>query len=259
MLNILENNNIDFDYIDGAIYITVKSDDEVNNTLAVVQNAIKKIRLVYNISIRGLDNNRFIQVKINNKKSVRVLINTEETYIQFYPNLMLLRSALYSNKQKLRVLDIKVICKLKYKSQYKHINDFIDTFIEHAYLFDGGYIWKEEPLQLSCKYFNAVIKSEGASVKVKISNYNNLADVINSVYKTLNRLGMFNNIIIEAYDEANTIQLSMVILLYKLYIVNFGDELDAECKELVGKIDELTKTMRNNLADLKILPTKDIG
>lgn len=113
MLNILENNNIDFDYIDGAIYITVKSDDEVNNTLAVVQNAIKKIRLVYNISIRGLDNNRFIQVKINNKKSVRVLINTEETYIQFYPNLMLLRSALYSNKQKLRVLDIKVICKLK--------------------------------------------------------------------------------------------------------------------------------------------------
>lgn len=160
MLNILENNNIDFDYIDGVIYITVNSDDEVNKTLAAIQSAIKKIRLVYDISIRGLDNNRFIQVKINNKKSVRVLINTEETYIQFYPNLMLLRSALYSNKQKLRVLDIKVICKLKYKSQYKHINDFIDIFIEHAYLFDGGYIWKEEPLQLSCKYFNAVIKSE---------------------------------------------------------------------------------------------------
>lgn len=95
-------------------------------------------------------------------------------------------------------------------------------------------------------------------MKVKISNYNNLADVINSVYKTLNRLGVFNNIIIEAYDDANTIQLSMVILLYKLYIVNFGDELDAECKELVNKIDELTQTMRNNLADLKILPTKDI-
>lgn len=258
MLNILENNNIDFDYLGGVIYITVKTDDEVNKTLAVIQNAIKKIRLVYNISIRGLDNNRFIQVKINNKTSVRVLINTEETYIQFYPNLMLLRSSLYSNKQKLRVLDIKVICKLKYKSQYKHVNDFVDTFIEHSYLFDGGYIWKEEPLQLSCKYFNALIEGEGASVKVKISNYNNLADVINSVYKTLNRLGVFNNIIIEAYDRADTIQFSMVILLYKLYTVNFGDELDAECKELVNKIDELTQTMRNNLADLKILPTKDI-
>lgn len=259
MLNILENNNIDFDYLGGVIYITVKTDDEVNKTLAVVQNAIKKIRLVYNISIRGLDNNRFIQVKINNKTSVRVLINTEETYIQFYPNLMLLRSSLYSNKQKLRVLDIKVICKLKYKSQYKHVNDFVDTFIEHSYLFDGGYIWKEEPLQLSCKYFNALIEGEGASVKVKISNYNNLADVINSVYKTLNRLGVFNNIIIETYDRADTIQFSMVILLYKLYTVNFGDELDAECKELVDKIDELTQTMRNNLADLKILPTKDIN
>lgn len=258
MLNILENNNIDFDYIDGVIYITMNSDDEVNKTLAAIQSAIKKIRLVYDISIRGLDNNRFIQVKINNKKSVRVLINTEETYIQFYPNLMLLRSALYSNKQKLRVLDIKVICKLKYKSQYKHINDFIDTFIEHAYLFDGGYIWKEEPLQLSCKYFNAVIKSEVASVKVKISNYNNLADVINSVYKTLNRLGMFNNIIVEVYDEINTIHISMVILLHKLYIVNFGDELDDECRNLVNKIDVLTQTMRDNLADLNGLPTKDV-
>ena len=259
MLNILENNNIDFDYLDGVIYITVKTDDEVNKTLAAIQSAIKKIRLVYDISIRGLDNNRFIQIKINNKKSVRVLINTEETYIQFYPNIMLLRSALYSNKQKLRVLDIKVICKLKYKSQYKHVNDFVDTFIEYAYLFNGGYIWKEEPLQLSCKYFNALIEGEGASVKVKISNYNNLADVLNSVYKTLNRLGVFNNIIIEAYDRTDTIQFSMVILLYKLYTVNFGDELDAECNKLVNKIDELTKTIRNNLADLNLLPTKDIG
>ena len=258
MLNILESNNIDFDYIGGVIYITVNTDDEINNVLAVIQNAIKKIRLVYNISIRGLENNRFIQVKINNKTSVRVLINTEETYIKFYPNLMLLRSALYSNKQKLKVLDIKVICKLKYKSQYKNVNDFIDTFIEHSYLFDEGYIWKEDPLQLSCKYFNAIIEGEGASVKVKVSNYTNLEDVINSVYETLNRLGVFNNIIIETYDETNSIQISMVILLHKLYLVNFGDELDDRCAELINKIDGLTQTMRNNLADLKILPTKDI-
>ena len=50
-----------------------------------------------------------------------------------------------------------------------------------------------------------------------------------------------------------------MILLHKLYIVNFGDELNVECKELVNKIDELTKTIRNNLADLNLLPTKDIG
>lgn len=244
MLKALENNNIKYEYIGGNIFITLNGDDEVKDILNIITREFKNSKRICNISIRGIVNNRLVQIKINNK-SVRIIVNCESTYIVLYPNLLLLRDALCSNKQKLKVLEIKVINKLKYKRQFENINTFVDVFIEHLYIMYEGFIWTEDPIEISCNLFTAVMEINGMTVKVKISNYTSLAEVLKIIETTLKQMEEFDNIIIEFYDKDDIIQLSLVILLHKLYTINFTNIHNKKLNDTIFDIDNLLKSVRD--------------